>query len=636
MANQKMLDGLSANSASIIGGYCPKVVHGLDDPFPGCPLEEACEKGCGVEHDLQDARSGMWLRSAIYPTRYRTTEGKTVYLHYVSDITLTKRAEEANRRAVQVQAALGELLRVTLTQATLEEQLEQILVQMTSIPWLALETKGAIFLVERDPNCLVMKAQGGLAPALLPLCATVPFGRCLCGRAAATGETIFANCVDERHETTYEGITSHGHYCVPILVSGKVLGVLNLYLRPGHLRDASEEAFLRAVADVLAGIIEHRRLEEQYLHAQKMEAVGRLASGVAHDFNNLLTVIQGYTQFVADELPLGTPARGELDEVLKATERATAISRQLLAFSHRQPPEPQIVNLNAILQDTTKMLTRIIGESIRLELKLADGLGNVKADPGQIAQIVTNLAVNARDAMPRGGTIVLETEDSSQRASGDPEQPAAYVLLTFSDSGTGMTPEVKAHLFEPFFTTKGIGRGTGLGLATVHSIVQQHGGVIEVESELDKGTTFRIYLPRLERKDVAPASAAEEALPRGNQTVLVVEDEPEVRGLIVQMLRSLGYTVLVAPGATAALAQCQSKGRSIDLVLTDVIMPEMNGPALVQKLQLMGLRPAVLYVSGYAPDALASGGLEAVAHLLRKPFTRQSLAQHVRQALDRS
>ena len=263
LANKAVSRDLGLDPKEIVGGYCPKVVHGLDKPFPGCPLEEAIEKGHIVERELFDPSLGLWMESAIYPTRYRTPDGRAVFLHMVHDITEKKKAEEEIQRHYQIQTVLNALLRISLIDISLEEQLELILEHIISIPWLALERKGGIFLVEDDPEVLVMKVQHGLATPLLNMCKRVPFGRCLCGRAALSGEVQFADRVDDRHENRYEGISPHGHYCVPILSAGKVLGVINLYLREGHRRSEREEEFLLAVADVLAGIIERKRAEEE-------------------------------------------------------------------------------------------------------------------------------------------------------------------------------------------------------------------------------------------------------------------------------------------------------------------------------------------------------------------------------------
>lgn len=639
-ANQAVRQDLGLEPSQIVGGYCPKVVHGLNGPFPGCPLEEAKEKGCSIERELFDPRFGRWVQSAIYPTSFRTQDGRAIYMHMVQDITERKRAEEENQRNNQVQSALSAALHVSLMGGSLEEQLGLILPHVMSIPWLSLEPKGCILLVEDDPSMLVMKAHVGLSAAVRSMCARVPFGQCLCGRAALSGEIQFADCLDDRHENVYEGMSSHGHYCVPILSGGRTLGVANLYLREGHVRDAREEEALRAAANVLAGIIERKQTEARFLQAQKMEAVGRLAGGVAHDFNNLLTVIHGFAEFAQSRMPQNSAEREEIGEVLKAAERATNLTRQLLAFSRRQMVEMRVLNLNTILDGMAKMLQRILGEDVSLQMVLAPDLGSVKADSGQIEQVVLNLAVNARDAMPQGGTLTLQTANvevcEDYTASHPDIKTGSFVVLSSCDTGCGMTPEVQAHLFEPFFTTKGVGKGTGLGLAAVYGIVTQSGGHIDVSSTVGQGTTFRIRLPRVEEQP-AQATMTMAAAPRGSEIVLLVEDEPVVRALSARMLRSLGYDVLEAVNGTEALALLQARGETVDLVFTDLVMPGMSGRELAERVRQVYPVCRILYTSGYTDDAIVQrGDMEAGAHMLQKPYALDSLARAVRQALERA
>jgi PAS domain S-box-containing protein len=388
----------------------------------------------------------------------------------------------------------------------------------------------------------------------------------------------------------------------------------------------------------LEDITERKRLEEQLLQAQKMEAVGRLAGGIAHDFNNLLTVINGYSEILLSTLSPEDPMHADVEEIHRAGERAASLTRQLLAFSRRQVMEFRIIHLNALLTGLGKMLSRLIGEDIRLEFKLAPDLGSIRADPGQIEQVVMNLAVNARDAMPAGGTLTLETANIELN-HGTVETygeltPGPYVLLAISDTGIGMPPEVQQHLFEPFFTTKEVGKGTGLGLATVYGIVKQSGGDIQVQSEPGRGATFGILLPRVVEEAPVPAMV-QGALPRGQETILVVEDQEEVRHLTVQVLQDLGYTMLEASNGKEALQVLQALPARVDLVLTDVIMPEMSGSELLAQLRLSWPNLRALYISGYPADELTHHGIlgERVG-FIQKPFGPEALAQGVRQALD--
>ena len=395
------------------------------------------------------------------------------------------------------------------------------------------------------------------------------------------------------------------------------------------------QAFMAITRD----ITEHRRLEEQFRQAQKMEAVGRLAGGVAHDFNNLLTVINLYSSLALSSLNAADPLRHDLGEILKAGERAAALTRQLLAFGRRQTLEMRVLNLNEVLEGLNKMLPRLIGEDIAVKMSLAPGLGRTRADPGQIEQVVVNLVVNARDAMPEGGTLIIKTSNApldETYVSQHAEAPGDYVLLAISDTGTGMSAEVKAHLFEPFFTTKGVGKGTGLGLATAYGIVKQHQGHISVHSEPGQGTTFRVYLPRVkEEAEVSAPTGKATAMPGGSETVLVAEDERAVRGIAVRILQELGYTVLEAANGTEALEVALAHGEEIALLLSDVIMPEMNGKALAERLAVRWPGLKVLFVSGYTDETIAHQGiLDKGAAFLQKPFGPEALARKVREVLD--
>ncbi len=386
-------------------------------------------------------------------------------------------------------------------------------------------------------------------------------------------------------------------------------------------------------------ITEYKVLEEQFRQAQKMEAVGQLAGGIAHDFNNLLTVINGYGQVLLESFEPEDPNREMVEEVVKAGVRAAALTKQLLAFSRRQVLELRVINVNSVVSGIESMLRRLIGENIRLRSKLDPRVGNIKADPGQLEQVIVNLVVNARDAMPNGGTLTIETAnvdlDEAYAAEHAAVQPGPYAVLIVSDTGTGMDAQTQARIFEPFFTTKGLGRGTGLGLATVYGIVKQSGGYIWVYSEPGHGTTFKIYLPRLSDEVLLPAaSAAPSESLAGGETILVVEDDASIRGLIQNLLSRQGYTVLVVGGAQEALETCQTLQGSIDLLLTDVVMPDMGGPELAS--QLLELRPEmrVVYMSGYTENTISQHGvLNQEITLLEKPFTAESLVRKVREVL---
>ncbi|MDI7261825.1 MAG: ATP-binding protein, partial [Thermodesulfobacteriota bacterium] len=376
--------------------------------------------------------------------------------------------------------------------------------------------------------------------------------------------------------------------------------------------------------------------------SQKMEAIGGLAGGIAHDFNNLLTVIKGYAELSCLGLDMDDPLRGNIEEIRKASERASNLTRQLLAFSRRQIFEFKVINLNTLLKDLDKMLHRILGEDIDLVYHLPEDIGKVKTDPGQAEQVILNLVVNAREAMPSGGKLTIETSNvklSEAYARTHMEvTPGHYVMLSVSDSGAGMTPEVRERIFEPFFTTKGKGKGTGLGLSTVYGIVKQSGGNINVYSEPGFGTTFKIYLPRVEEEeDNLQRKDLDISLSTGNETILLAEDEQSVRELAARILRDRGYQVYEAPDGKEALAIAQEHPeRKIHLLLTDVVMPGMSGKELADRLKLSMPDIKVLFISGYTDNAIVHHGvlLEGV-EFLQKPFTYEALARKVREVLDR-
>jgi PAS domain S-box-containing protein len=396
----------------------------------------------------------------------------------------------------------------------------------------------------------------------------------------------------------------------------------------------------RVVLAIVHDVTERNRLEQQLHQAQKMEAIGQLAGGVAHDFNNLLTIISGYSEVLLGGPGLEPPTRGLIEEIKKAGERAASLTRQLLAFSRQQVIAPKVLDLNAVVADTDKMLRRLIGEDIDLTCVLDPGLGFIKADPGQVNQVLMNLAINARDAMPRGGRLTIETANVDLDAAAvqaRPEvKPGPYVMLAVTDTGCGMDEATKARLFEPFFTSKGPGKGTGLGLATVYGIVKQSGGYIYVHSEVDRGTVFKSYLPRVAAAAPEPPPPRGERLPRpaAGETLLLVEDEDAVRALTRHALQLDGYTVLAASHPGEAIRLCERHDGLIALLLTDVVMPQMGGRELANRLTALRPEMKVLFLSGYTDDAVVRHGvLEAETDFLQKPFTLDALTRKVREVL---
>jgi signal transduction histidine kinase len=453
----------------------------------------------------------------------------------------------------------------------------------------------------------------------------------------------------------YLQVGLHSMMMIPLISKDQVIGILHFRSIKSNAYSEEHLKLAERVGSQIAGAIanaklftehlhseeEKAALQEQFRQSQKMEAIGRLGGGIAHDFNNLLTIIKGYSQLSLLDLKENDPLWGNIQEIQKATQRATDLTRQLLAFSRRQILDLKVIYLNTFLQDLDKMLHRILGEDIELTTLVADDLGKVKIDPSQLEQVILNLAVNARDAMPSGGKLTLETAnvelDEEYARAHIGVTPGRYIRLSVSDTGIGMPKEVKENVFEPFFTTKEKGKGTGLGLSTVYGIVKQIGGNIWVYSEPEHGTTFKIYLPRVEEElDSLKLRDETDSLPRGSETVLLVEDEPLVRDLAHRLLKQQGYNVLEAANGVQALRVAQEHaGETIHLLQTDVVMPQMGGKELANQLKILRPEVKVLYTSGYTDDAIVHHGvLEPGINFLQKPFSPATLAQKVREVLD--
>ncbi len=433
----------------------------------------------------------------------------------------------------------------------------------------------------------------------------------------------------------------------PILLGEEVLGVMEFF---HHQIREPEEPLLDMVAAVggqLSQFIERRRAEEALSRSeallgqsQKMEAIGQLAGGVAHDFNNLLTIISGYSEMLLEDLAKEDPAFHPLSEIHRAGQRAASLTGQLLAFSRKQVVAPVVVDLNDIVREAEKMLSRLIGEDVELRSTLDPRIGPVRVDPGQIHQVIVNLAVNARDAMPEGGRLAIETRTAEVDVHSTDRRPdnwaGRYVVLAVTDTGPGMDEDAKARIFEPFFTTKGVGKGTGLGLAVVHGVIEQSGGHITVESAPGQGTCFRIYLPEVDRAPQGSHPAAREVgAMAASETILLVEDEEAVRRFVRQRLEASGYTVLEASNGRDALQVAECHAGVINLLISDVIMPEMGGRVLAERLGSARPDLKVLFVSGYTDDAVLRAGVrQASRAFLQKPFTPAGLVQKVREVLD--
>ncbi|HEV8600178.1 MAG TPA: ATP-binding protein [Gemmatimonadales bacterium] len=465
------------------------------------------------------------------------------------------------------------------------------------------------------------------------------------GRLVHWGHEMPAELVGSGVQAT--GSESEDWLGVPLLLGDRTIGALvvqSYSKRVSYHR--GDERVLQYVAGSVARAIERKRAEDalranelQLRQAQKLEAVGRLAGGVAHDFNNLLTIMLGEVEFVEEQLPAGSPLREPVESMRRAADSAAALTQQLLAFSRRQVVVPTPTDLNALVANAEKMLRRVIGEHIELVAKLDPELGTTRVDPGQIEQVLLNLAVNAHDAMPNGGTLTLETHNASLDAGYVRSHPGAsvgdFVVIALSDSGTGIPPEVMPHIFEPFFTTKPVGQGTGLGLATCYGIVKQAGGSIEVYTEPGLGTTFRIYLPRIAEPARAELQPALRGAPGGSETILVVEDSAAVRAVAARALGALGYQVLEAANGQQALELLASAARPVQAVITDVVMPAMGGRELADRIRELWPRTRVLFSSGYTDDVVIRQRLlEPGTAFLPKPYTAAELAWKLRELLD--
>jgi PAS domain S-box-containing protein len=522
----------------------------------------------------------------------------------ITDITDQKRAEEERR--------------VQQTMLMTERDRAKRYLDTADVILLALDTEGRITLINRK-GCELL---GWTEAELL-------------------GRDWIATCVppETRADLTkvFEGLLGGDTSTVVNPILGRHGSQRSIEWRNTVLRDDAG----RVVGTFSSGadVTEQRKLEEQYHQAQKMEAVGRLAGGVAHDFNNMLTAILGYCQLLLAELPPDDPKRADVLSIHDAGENAARLTKQLLAFSRKQLVDPRPLDLNEVIRALPGMLGRIVGEDVRIQLNLAAGLARVTGDRSQMEQVIVNLAMNARDAMPDGGTLLIETAnvDLDERTAAPLSLKAGrHVSLTVSDTGTGMSPEVQARLFEPFFTTKESNKGTGLGLATTHGIVTRSGGAVSVKSEPGSGSSFSVYLPQstpaAKPTEPQPAKASELAT---GETILLVEDAEELRTLTSRLLERLGYRVLVAANATEAIALFE-RHQTIHLILSDVIMPGGSGPELTRR--LVAARPGlkVIFMSGYAEDTISHHGvLEAGTAFLEKPFTAESLGRKVRETLYR-
>jgi PAS domain S-box-containing protein len=563
------------------------------------------------------------------------------------DVTERKRAE-----AMRIRRGAQLALRGDINSALAEANapLRRILEHCTEAMVQHLDAALArIWTLNRTEESLELQASAGIYTQLEDSPAHLTVGALNVSRIAESRQPHITNDIQsdsqggDKRWARQQGMIAFAGY--PLIVADRVIGVMAVFSRQ-RLADDTLDA-LSSIADIISQGLERKRAEEalqasadQLRQSQKLEAVGQLAGGVAHDFNNLLTVINGYSDLLLRRMTQGDDMRTKVEEIKKAGERAASLTRQLLAFSRKQVLQPKVIRLNAVVADVEKMLRRLIGEDIDLVTVLEPTLSQIKADPGQVEQVILNLAVNARDAMPQGGKLTIETHNVHADDEFTRKHPTIrcgdYVVLAISDTGIGMDAETQARIFEPFFTTKEQGKGTGLGCATVYGIVKQSDGNIWVDSEPGKGTTFKVYLPAvLHETPSEPEKAPAAELPPGREKVLLTEDEEPVRRLTKTILEINGYQVFEAADGDEALAVHEKHQGEFDLVITDVVMPNMSGPELAESLEAISPGLKVLFLSGYTDDAIVRHGLlNEKVEFLQKPFTPDALLRKVREVLD--
>jgi PAS domain S-box-containing protein len=597
-ANRALAELVGLELSQIIGKHCYEVLHRSDKPREDCPHRCLLKTGTGARGNLEEPWLGKIFELTTSPLRDSSGALKGS-VNVLRDVTERQRAEEALRAS----------------EAHFRRFLENL----------------PLGVYRTTPDGRVVMAN----PALLRMLGYDSWqelaSRNLEGEAFEAGYPRPAFREQIEREGEVGGLEA----------AWKRRDGSMVFVRESARAFRADDGRVLYYDGIVEDVTERRRLEEQLRQAQKTEAVGRLAGGVAHDFNNLLTIIIGYSDLLSEKLSAGDGRRLPVEEIKKAADRAASLTRQLLAFSRKQVLQPHILDLKSLLTNVDEMLRRMIGEDIELVTHLPSGLGRVKADPGQIEQVIMNLAVNARDAMPQGGQLTLEAAnvelDSSYASSHESVLPGHYVMIAMSDTGIGMDAETQAHIFEPFFTTKGQGKGTGLGLATTYGIVKQSEGHIWVYSEPGKGTTFKVYLPRIDQavEVIAPTRALVDELSRGSETILLAEDEEAVCSLVRGVLESRGYDVLKTKGANEALEIGERHKKHIHLLLTDVVMPQMSGRELAEHLAPLHPETKVLYMSGYTDSAVVHHGLlDPGTTFLQKPFTPDALTLKVREVLD--
>ena len=625
-----------------VGRHCQEVIHGTKAPPYACPLATASQSGQTTESKIFDASSGRWFETTVSPTVLRTGGGDAVFLHVRRDVTHQWTLNARHVQSREHERAISDILRGLQTCHDSVAILTFLLDSLTSLSWLGLTVACAAFLVEDGK--LRMVVHRNLDTRLVSKCRVMDVGTCLCGRAAQ-GQLLLSDHVDDGHTVRHDGMVDHGHAVAPLMHEGVCLAVLNLYLKAGQTLDAAQRTFLESATAASAAALAARITQERERQArdrlvafERLQAVGRLAGGVAHDFNNLMTVILSLSDFVRSDLQQDNPAQADLAGIRAAAMQAAALTRQLMTFGRKETAQPVVLDLNSVLRDMEQLLRHASTSEVQVDFDLAPDLRSVHVDPVQLDQLLTNLTANARDAMPAGGKLrivtanaVLDERDKDLRM---PVVPGLYVRLAVLDEGRGIEPDVHERLFEPFFTTKEFGKGNGMGLATVHGIVEQAGGNISVQSTPGQGSAFTVFLP------VASEELAGQLVPStvpvvraAGEVVLVTDDDERLRSVSARILRKSGYEVLEAASAPEALLHAQET-KSLSLLLTNVAVQGVPGRTLAQQARHLFPNLRVLYMSDLQADGPEElGRLDTDSTILVKPFGEAVLLAKLREAL---
>ena len=654
---------LEANErASQLLGIPTAQLIGMDDSglYPrgdSRPLNEILRSALpgaeGISREVKlRCANGRLVNVGVASRLIELHENKKVVLAILRDLTELQRV---NRALLALSRCNQELVRTT-RESELLEQICDIIVKNGGyrMAWVGIPRHDE----EKSVRVAAQSGDtGGYLQAIRVSWKAPPPGRGLAGRAIHSGEICILHNIEEDAPTgMWTALALQQNFrsviALPLMGEKGVFGALAIYSEEENIFDAEEVKLLSELATNLAyGIstlrlraereraeAEVQSLEEQLRHAQKMEALGRLAGGIAHDFNNLLMVIRGYAELAMPSGPGADDLHRKVSEIMKASDRAQALVSQLLAFSRKQILQPRVLDLNSILLDLGTVLPRLIGEDIQLRIRPGADLGLIKADPNQIQQAILNLSINARDAMPKGGTLTIQTSKVPMGRSSGNGASTGRIVLTVADTGSGIAPDIRAQIFEPFFTTKEQGKGTGLGLAMVYGTVTQSGGHIEVESEVGKGTTFKVFFPSTNETMPHPHSEiAGSAKERASETILLVEDEPSLRDLVSQYLENAGYIVIIAVDGEDGLKKAATHAGPIHIVITDVVMPSMGGRELAEQLKLTHPESRILFMSGYTDDAVIRQNIsEQQNFFIEKPFQLQSLSSKIREVLHSS